>query len=92
MHTRQILASASLLGLDQNFIRVLDNLHPQHERVFGAQEHMSLEFAQVKHGLLQGCPLSPLLLASVLLAWERRAAEVESDQTMATVYVDDRTL
>ena len=52
---------------------------------------MSPESAKVKHGLLQSCPLSPLLLSTAFLAWERRAAEGRRDQTTATVCVDDRT-
>ena len=69
----------------------MDNLNAQYEGLLCAEDHMSPESAKVKHGLLQSCPLSPLLLSTAFLAWERRAAEGRRDQTTATVCVDDRT-
>ena len=88
---RQIPTTASILGLDENIIRVTDSFCAQHERLFCVQGLFRRSFVSVEHGLLQGCSFSQLLWATAFIAGERHAAETGATKIVASVCVGERT-
>ena len=58
-------------------------------KVFRLDGCLSQKWECGHHGLLQGCPLSPLLLAAVMSVWTTAAAK--DPAVRLGVFVDDRT-
>ena len=69
--------------------RLLRNFYTQGSRVFAHAGMLSAHFQQVSRGLLQGCPLSPLVAATFLKVWGNHVA---SSSVKVTSFVDDRTI
>jgi hypothetical protein len=59
------------------------------ERVFEYDRQVSEKWHTARHGIMQGCPASPILLAGIMQCWVHA---VRKENVETTVYVDDRTL
>ena len=76
-------------GAPPQLIALLRSFYCGQERLFSHSGHVGCKWHAVSHGILQGCPLSPLVAAALLQVW---ALLVCKDGTDGVVYIDDRTL
>lgn len=84
----QSLAIMEALGAPKNVLRVVSSFYDRCQRVFCSGRHVSQEWTRGRHGLIQGCPFSALMLAGVMSAWvEHSSVGLEG----VIVYLDDRT-
>ena len=67
---------------------LVGNFYTQGRRIFSAQGVIGDDWHVVDRGLVQGCPLSPLLAAAMMWSW---SSTVSSPSVECLCYVDDRT-
>ena len=72
-------------------VRLVRALYRDSRRLFKVQGFTTKDFTRVNTGVVQGCPLSPLLSLLVGQAWATYATGRTSGIT-AMVYIDDRIL
>ena len=72
-------------------VQLVRALYRDSHRLFKVQGFTAKDFTRVNTGIVQGCPLSPLLSLLVGQAWATYAAGRTSSIT-AMVYIDDRIL
>ncbi|CAE7234104.1 CHLP [Symbiodinium sp. CCMP2456] len=78
------------LGAPAQLRGLVQAVYQEHYKLFSAGGLLGSSWSRVTRGLFQGCPLSPLLAASLLTAW---SALVETTPGVATAsFVDDRFL
>ena len=82
-------ANLCWLRAPPQLVRLLRNFYTQGTRVFAHAGMLSAHFQQVSRGLLQGCPLSPLVAATFLKVWGNHVA---SSSVKVTSFVDDMTI
>ena len=72
-------------------VQLIKALYSDSRRLFKVQGFTAQDFTRVNTGVIQGCPLSPLLSLLVGQAWATYAVGQSSGIT-AMVYIDDRGL
>ena len=77
-------------GCDNKICAVLDGFYAQHVKHFRIQGHYDSPFYP-SNGLVQGCPLSMLVLSSLTAAWLEHLQEHEPE-VEAKSYADDLSL
>ncbi|CAE7204304.1 pol [Symbiodinium sp. CCMP2592] len=76
-------------GAPCELIALLKSFYSGQERLFSFAGHVGGKWHAVTNGILQGCPLSPLVAAALLQVW---ALLVCRDGVDGVIYIDDRTL
>ena len=71
--------------------QLIQALYSDSQRLFKVQGFTAQDFTRVNTGVIQGCPLSPLLSLLVGQAWATYAVG-QSSAITAMVYIDDRGL
>lgn len=90
--TQQALAVAVHFGFPRSLAQVIKSFYDGQRRYLTYEgEFARTGGTRATRGLLQGCPLSPLLLNLVTALWCRAVARVHNG-VITTVYLDDRTL
>jgi hypothetical protein len=87
LQVRQTLVTAYRLGLPSALLNVILQFYSRGRRLLRFNGTFSEGWRPHRHGLLQGCPFSPVLLACVMSGWCRRMM-LHHFQT--SVYLDDR--
>ncbi|CAE7265239.1 unnamed protein product [Symbiodinium sp. CCMP2592] len=70
-------------------VALMDSFYSQGQRVLSFAGSLGSSLLQPQRGLLQGCPMSPLLSATFMLVW---STQVQTSRVKAVSYVDDRTI
>ena len=78
-------------GAPALFIELVRQFYADQERIFSLDGHLGRGFHGVSRGILQGCPLSPVITATLLQCWVNYVCKPGCNID-CTVYVDDRTL
>ena len=78
-------------GAPDALIEVLKSFYGMQRRCFRVAGYCSETFCDVNLGLLQGCPLSPVLAALVGQAWASYTT-ADSVHANAAIFIDDRVL
>jgi hypothetical protein len=86
---RQATAVLHLLGAPREWCMCIMSFYAHLERVFEYDRQVSEKWHTARHGIMQGCPASPILLAGIMQCWVHA---VRKENVETTVYVDDRTL
>ena len=86
----QCLAILTRMGLPMCVARVLHTFYARLRRVFALQGTISENWTHAATGLVQGCPLSPLLLAGPMCVWALFVQQ-RCDAVIG-IFVDDRTM
>ena len=76
-------------GAPPQLIALLRSFYCGQERLFSHGGQVGGQWHAVSYGILQGCPLSPLVAAAILQVW---ALLVCRDGIDGVVYIDDRTM
>ena len=84
-HLQVVLAHCGAL---QQFNALVTSFYNQARRVFSSAGFLGAQWHTVSRGLVQGCPLSPLLSAILMNIWGRHVAG-SGARTLS--FVDDRT-
>lgn len=71
--------------------RIVSAVYRQSRRLFRVEQFTSPEFVTVNQGVVQGCPLSPLLSLLVGQAWASYSV-LRTPEIQSLVYIDDRLL
>ena len=77
------------LGAPETLIQLVSNFYAQQLRLFVVERHTTPFWRPAHVGLLQGCPLSPVLSLCVGHLWTQH---VSSRQVETGIFVDDRVL
>ena len=85
-HLRLVMAH---LGMPSCLTQLAQFFYHDAHRLFSSQGILEKKKRLVSHGLVQGCPLSPLLAAAVTFIWTRR---VTGPGIECMTFVDDRSL
>ena len=72
-------------------VRLVQAMYRSPQRLFKVGHFTSAGFASVNSGVVQGCPLSPLLSLLVGQAWASYAV-MQTPEIRSLVYIDDRLL
>ncbi|CAE7645061.1 unnamed protein product [Symbiodinium sp. KB8] len=78
------------LGAPRQFRELVGLFNDEHYKLFSAKGLLGGSWHQTSRGLCQGCPLSPLLASTVMLAWALRLEQLPG--VRAVSFVDDRYL
>ncbi|CAJ1436355.1 unnamed protein product, partial [Effrenium voratum] len=89
VHVGQAVAIMSKLGAPVGLCEMVRNFYGHCRKVFRLEGRLSQKWEFGNNGLLQGCPLSPLLLAAVTSVWTTAATQDPAIQV--GVFMDDRT-
>eukprot|EP00973_Karenia_brevis_P016635 2278244-Karenia_brevis.AAC.1 len=82
-----ILTLAGEMGMPSEVLRPLSSMYRQLRRRFRANGGCGREYVAT-NGILQGCPLSILLLSALVSVWSK-AVQTEVPQVCTDAYVDD---
>lgn len=85
---QQACVVLSHLGAPAAFCQLLGNFYHDSKRLFVSAGICNQEWKSASRGLMQGCPFSPIVAASLMKVW---ANFVCNQQIDAVVYLDDRT-
>ena len=77
-------------GADPNVLRALTGFYTQHEKYFQIDGHFSPAY-KPSNGILQGCPLSMLLLTSLATTWIEHC-QAHLPETRPRSYADDLSI
>jgi hypothetical protein len=88
--TRLILHIFNLRGADSKVTRALTGFYAQHQKFFRLEGHHSHAF-KPSNGIVQGCPLSMILLTSLMTAWIEYCQHTVDHATPRS-YADDLSL
>ena len=88
VHVAQPLAILSCFGVSTAFLWIIHVFYTQAKRVFQLGECVTAAWHRGRHGVMQGCPLSPVLLAAIMCVWS--AYFREHTDLDHGIYVDDR--
>lgn len=88
LHLGATFATAGLLGADERLFVLFAQFYRQSRRVFSLRGYTSATWHQVRHGLVQGCPFSVVLLAYMMSGW---ACRLRAFGVCGAVYIDDRS-
>mmetsp|Transcript_73486 Transcript_73486/g.212659 ORF Transcript_73486/g.212659 Transcript_73486/m.212659 type:complete len:1325 (-) Transcript_73486:89-4063(-) len=91
VHVRMALSLAWRLGLDPRILRVLDDFYRRHVRLMTVMGFVSAFPLRAHHGLLQGCPASPMLLSVTMAPWAHAILERFAGALVPSLYADDRS-
>mmetsp|Transcript_42212 Transcript_42212/g.100601 ORF Transcript_42212/g.100601 Transcript_42212/m.100601 type:complete len:1314 (+) Transcript_42212:1316-5257(+) len=78
------------LGAPRQFRELVGLFNDEHYKLFSAKGLLGGSWHKTSRGLCQGCPLSPLLASTVMLAWALRLEQLPG--VRAVSFVDDRYL
>ena len=87
LHIGQVLAAAYYGGAPVDVLLVLRWFYSSSARILQLGGTCSSRWHSAKHGLLQGCGCSPILLAFTMAGWARA---IESVGLRCSVFLDDR--
>ena len=73
-------------------LNVLEDFYTGAERIYSLSGSLSPSWSQISCGVAQGCPLSPVLAATLSYIWSRFVINKSEREIAAIAYVDDRTL
>ena len=88
VHIGQALAVLWYVGIDERVLWLLFQFYGALKRLFQVENCCSQHWHRGKHGLAQGCPASPMLLAGIMSVWSW-FFKVRTDLEHG-VFVDDR--
>ena len=72
-------------------LNVLEDFYTGAERIYSLSGSLSPSWSQISCGVAQGCPLSPVLAATLSYIWSRFVINKSEREIAAIAYVDDRT-
>ena len=90
IHIPQALALFTHYGAPQQITQLLLTFYRTNKRIFLFHGAMHPEWRTSKHGLLQGCPFSPMLLATTMALWQQHMRQ-QHPQHHAGIFLDDRS-
>ena len=79
-------------GAPVRLVRLLKGFYSSQQRIFSVAGHLGTRWHSVSRGILQGCPVSPMIAASLLQLWTWKVVESPDSFIDAVVFVDDRTM
>lgn len=79
------------LGMPKEIATLLKNFYAEHEKYFEKDGAVARDAVKVINSLLQGCPMSMLLLAVQSVLWVR-GVKKEVPEISIGIFVDDRSL
>ena len=88
---KQIMAILDALGAPIEIIRLIEQFYAHSIRLMTMEGASTKAWFAVKHGVLQGCPFSMLLLAALMRVWIA-LMDVKAPNCSKGVYVDDRSI
>lgn len=74
-------------GCDEKICRTIDAFYNQHQKYFKLDGHYD-QVVEPRNGIIQGCPLSILILASMIKVWPEHLDHF-IPEARAKSYVDD---
>ena len=92
VHLPDLLAVMGRLGAPCGLCALVRGFYEGHCRVFSSTNVLGAEWHQIRCGLAQGCPLSPLLAGTVMWVWHEFVEAGSSGELASCSFVDDRLL
>ncbi|CAJ1388131.1 unnamed protein product [Effrenium voratum] len=89
IQVQQAIAVLSHLKAPPALVRLIDQFYLRGSRVFTSGAYHGSQWCKAGRGILQGCPLSPMIAAAVMLPW---TCAVQQPGLGCAVFVDDRVL
>mmetsp|Transcript_59466 Transcript_59466/g.193953 ORF Transcript_59466/g.193953 Transcript_59466/m.193953 type:complete len:722 (+) Transcript_59466:2334-4499(+) len=87
LHIGITLTTAAMLGANFSILNLVGRFYAQSRRVFRLRGHISSSWHVVRHGLVQGCPFSVVLLGFMMSVW---AWAMRRIGVATSVFLDDR--
>lgn len=81
--------SAARWGASIRWLRTLMKFYDDQNKLFVWKGHANQDWIRARHGLIQGCSCSPVMMAFAMLGW---TTKVQATGVLPTAYMDDRTM
>ena len=92
VHLPDLLAVMGRLGAPCGLCALVRGFYEGHRRVFSSTNVLGAEWHEIRCGLAQGCPLSPMLAGTVMWVWHEFVEAGSSGELASCSFVDDRLL
>ena len=87
-----LLCTMRRLGAPVALCTLVQSFYGDHRRVFSYAGMVGSRWWDIRCGVAQGCPLSPVLAATVMVIWSAMVEDTTSRSVASMSFVDDRLL